>query len=150
MTQFTTAPYRKMLRFVSCWTVLSKPFRVVAFQLPASFSVSCSFLILHPQTLATPSLLHSFHHARLAIAVSEYDYPVIALGPWVSPDCIQSFLAAFARGRHSSSHLSPAINQQDRTPPPVSDERWDLSDGDQWRSQTIIPSSRFLGQQVHR
>lgn len=71
--------------------------------------------------------------------ISEYGYPVIALAPWVSPDCTQSFLTASREvGTEALIFFQPSSNETS-TPPPVSDERWDLNDGDQWRSQNHYP-----------
>lgn len=77
--------------------------------------------------------------------ISEYDYPVIALAPWVSSDCTQSFLAASREvGTQALIFFQPSSNETG-TPPPVSDKRWDLEDGGRWISQNKYPIFAISG-----
>lgn len=71
--------------------------------------------------------------------ISDYGYPVIALAPWVSPDCTQSFLAASREvGTEALIFFQPSSNETG-IPPPFGDKCWDLNDGSQWRSQNDYP-----------
>lgn len=71
--------------------------------------------------------------------VSSYGYPVIGLAPWISPNCTQSFLAASRDvGTEALVFFQPSSTETG-TPPPLSDQRWSLNDGDQWRTQNDYP-----------
>ncbi|KAJ5679122.1 hypothetical protein N7462_007366 [Penicillium macrosclerotiorum] len=71
--------------------------------------------------------------------VSNFGYPVIGLAPWVSPDCTQSFLAASREiGIKALVFFQPS-NNESGIPPPPTDARWKLDDGDHWRSDNTYP-----------
>lgn len=65
--ELTTMAHRKMLDFVSCWTVLSRPCQAMGFLSPEPSLASCSFQIWHPKIRATPSPRRLFHPMSLAI-----------------------------------------------------------------------------------
>jgi hypothetical protein len=62
------------------------------------------------------------------------DYHLIALAPWVSSECTQSFLAS-ADGDPIQGFLFFLPNRGNQTPPMVSDPAWNLGDGGSWKSQ---------------
>ena len=85
------------------------------------------------------------------------DYTLIALAPWISPDCTKAYLAsASIDGARAFLFYRPqnstANNPSPPTPPP-NDDCWEMQDGGAWKSQYkypvyAIPSNDgFLGMQ---
>lgn len=71
--------------------------------------------------------------------VTDYGYPIIGLAPWVTPECTQSFLAASREVDAEGLVFFQPSSNETGIPPPHSDQRWDLHDGDQWRKQNDYP-----------
>ncbi|KAJ5712939.1 uncharacterized protein N7483_010120 [Penicillium malachiteum] len=71
--------------------------------------------------------------------VSEFGYRIVALAPWVSPECTQSFLAA-ARELETAAVIffEPKSNDTGLPPSPNAD-RWDLNDQGRWRLDNGYP-----------
>ncbi|KAJ5629959.1 hypothetical protein N7528_003616 [Penicillium herquei] len=71
--------------------------------------------------------------------VSEFGYGIVALAPWVSPECTQSFLAV-ARELETAAvvFFEPKSNDTGLPPSPNSD-RWDLNDQGRWRLDNSYP-----------
>ncbi|KAJ5157092.1 uncharacterized protein N7482_008192 [Penicillium canariense] len=62
--------------------------------------------------------------------VSNFGYPIIGIAPWVSVDCTQSFLAASREvGTYALVFFEPSYKESG-IPPPASDDRWNLNDGE--------------------
>ena len=71
--------------------------------------------------------------------VSKFGYSLIGLAPWVSSDCTQSFLAASRQAGTEALIFYQPFSNETQIPPPPSDKRWDLNDGDQWRTDNNYP-----------
>ena len=65
------------------------------------------------------------------------DYSLIALAPWISPNCTKSYLAA-AQGP-ARAFIFYLLNNDTGTPPPVNSAVWALQDGGQWKSTNKYP-----------
>lgn len=65
------------------------------------------------------------------------DYSLIAVAPWISPNCTQSYLAA-ARGP-ARAFIFYLLSNDSGLPPPVSNAAWGLQDGGQWKFDNKYP-----------
>lgn len=63
---------------------------------------------------------------------------VIALVPWMSPECMLSYLAV-ADKTQAAGFITYVPDSQTDIPPPVNDPQWGLNDGGQWKSATQLP-----------
>ena len=63
-------------------------------------------------------------------------YPLVALAPWMTPNCTISYLAA-AHG--ASAFIFYLTDDRTGKPPPVNDETWKLNDGGSWKSENGFP-----------
>jgi hypothetical protein len=70
---------------------------------------------------------------------SQFSDNTIALAPWVSPGCTQSFLIA-SREAHTEALVfyHPSSNDASKPPPP-DDPAWTLDGNGGWKSQTSYP-----------
>lgn len=66
------------------------------------------------------------------------DYNLIALAPWVSPECTLSFLQS-AYSDPTNGFLFYVPNNSTDTPPGASDPQWDLGDSGAWRTTYQFP-----------
>ncbi|PSK51931.1 hypothetical protein B9Z65_3198 [Elsinoe australis] len=65
-------------------------------------------------------------------------FPPVAIAPWLSPQCVQSYLAA-ARRDTARSFVFFLPNQGTDTPPSANDAAWGLSDGGRWKGDNPYP-----------
>ena len=65
------------------------------------------------------------------------DYSLIALAPWISPNCTKSYLAA-AQGP-ARAFIFYLLSNDTGSPPPVDSAVWALQDGGQWKSTNKYP-----------
>ncbi|KAF4550610.1 Ring finger domain-containing protein 4 [Elsinoe fawcettii] len=65
-------------------------------------------------------------------------FPPVAIAPWLSPQCVQSYLAA---GRRDSvrSFVFYLPGQGMNSPPSANDPAWGLSDGGRWKGDNPYP-----------
>ncbi|PNS18216.1 hypothetical protein CAC42_7585 [Sphaceloma murrayae] len=65
-------------------------------------------------------------------------FPPIAIAPWLSPQCVQSYLAA---GRRDTirSFIFFLPDQGSSVPPSANDPAWGLSDGGRWKGDNPYP-----------
>ncbi|MCJ1425484.1 hypothetical protein MMC29_003383 [Sticta canariensis] len=63
-------------------------------------------------------------------------YPLVALAPWVTPNCTISYLAA---AHDASAFIFYLTDDRTGKPPPVNDETWKLNDGGSWKSENRFP-----------
>ncbi|MCJ1361759.1 hypothetical protein MMC16_000859 [Acarospora aff. strigata] len=66
------------------------------------------------------------------------DYSLIALAPWISPNCTLSYLTA-ARADPTRAFIFYPTDGNTNQPPPMSDPMWGLDDGGQWKSHNKYP-----------
>lgn len=68
------------------------------------------------------------------------DYALIALAPWISPNCTLGYLTA-ARRDPARAFIFYLTNRDsdDEDPPPISDPAWSLQDGGSWKSANKYP-----------
>ncbi|KAI1807103.1 hypothetical protein F4811DRAFT_550335 [Daldinia bambusicola] len=66
------------------------------------------------------------------------NYNLIALAPWINPDCTQSFLAS-ARLDPIRGMLVYRPDNDTSQPPDIDDDAWNLGDGDIWKTQNRYP-----------
>lgn len=66
------------------------------------------------------------------------DYDLIAIAPWVSPECTQSYFTS-ARSDPIRAFLFFLPNQGSSLPPTANDAVWSLGDGGQWKSENRFP-----------
>ena len=66
-------------------------------------------------------------------------YLYLALAPWFSADCTQSYLAAARAVQGLDGLIFYTPNNSTGTPPPISDGTWDLNDGGKWKSENKYP-----------
>ena len=63
---------------------------------------------------------------------------IIALVPWISQDCMKSYLVA-ANNNLASALITYVPNNSTEAPPPVNDKQWFLNDGGRWKSESGYP-----------
>jgi len=66
-------------------------------------------------------------------SLASSQYPIIALAPWTSVACVQSFLQAMSDDAVNGAIFYHPDGSEDK-PPPASDPSWNLHDGGQWTS----------------
>ena len=66
------------------------------------------------------------------------NYDLIALAPWLSPACVQSYMAA-ARDDQIRGFLFFQPNNSSSTPPDADSSAWSLGDDGQWRKENPYP-----------
>lgn len=66
------------------------------------------------------------------------DFTLIALAPWISVECTQSFLYA-ARSDPNRGFIFYLPNNDTARPPPSSSSMWDLQDGGSWKDNNPYP-----------
>ena len=66
-------------------------------------------------------------------------YLYLALAPWFSAACTQSYLAAARAVQGLDGLMFYIPNNSTGTPPPISDGTWDLNDGGKWKSENKYP-----------
>ena len=78
------------------------------------------------------------HNVTRQEDLPESGYNLIALAPWVSVNCTESFIDAATR---SSAKALVFFQPGDdaHLPPPVSDEMWEMGDGGKWKNQVVFP-----------
>jgi hypothetical protein len=64
--------------------------------------------------------------------------PLIALAPWLSANCTQSFLNAERQDSVSAAVFYQPVNSINM-PPPANDPFWGLNDGGAWKSKNDFP-----------
>lgn len=64
---------------------------------------------------------------------------MIAVAPWVSTECTQSFLAAAEAQVATQAFVFYHPDGGTDQPPPVSDPSWSLNDGGAWKSTNHYP-----------
>lgn len=74
-------------------------------------------------------------------------YTAVALAPWLSANCTQSYLNA---AMQDSSFIRAIVffvaNDTSSTqPPPISDPIWSLNDGGRWKSEIEFPAYALPG-----
>ncbi|KAG8630478.1 hypothetical protein KVT40_002097 [Elsinoe batatas] len=65
-------------------------------------------------------------------------FPPVAIAPWLSPPCVQSYLAA-ARRDSARSFVFFLPDRGDTSPPSANDAAWGLSDGGRWKGDNPYP-----------
>jgi len=70
--------------------------------------------------------------------VQDLQTKVIALVPWISQECMLSYLAV-ANQVPVAGFITYVPNNQTDIPPPVNDPQWGLDDGGQWKSNSPFP-----------
>lgn len=63
-------------------------------------------------------------------------YPLVALAPWMTPNCTLSYLAA---AFEASAFIFYLTDDRNGMPPPVNDQTWKLDDGGSWKSEHAFP-----------
>ena len=66
-------------------------------------------------------------------------YLYLGFAPWFSAVCTKSYLDAARRVPGLDGLIFYTPNNSTGTPPPVSDELWDLNDGGKWKSENKYP-----------
>lgn len=66
------------------------------------------------------------------------DYDLVALAPWVSPDCTLSYLAA-ASSDDARGFIFYKPESPEHLPPPVTNSMWDLKDAGEWKESISFP-----------
>lgn len=77
------------------------------------------------------------HNVTRQANLPSADYSLIAVAPWISPNCTQSYLAA-ARGP-ARAFIFYLLSNDSGLPPPVSNATWGLQDGGQWKFDNKYP-----------
>ena len=100
-------------------------------------------LLYTPSLLTTdPCLNASLPYAPKSVTTQDnlpdFDYDLVAIAPWISPQCTQSYLAS-ARSVPTRAFVFFLPNQGESMPPKVNDPSWDLGDGGQWKKQNEFP-----------
>lgn len=62
--------------------------------------------------------------------------PLVALAPWMTPNCTKSYLAA---AQEASAFIFYLTDNRNGKPPPVNDPTWKLNDGGSWKSENGFP-----------
>lgn len=62
--------------------------------------------------------------------------PLVALAPWITPDCTKSYLAV---AQDVSAFIFYLTDNRNGKPPPVNDPAWKLNDGGSWKSENDFP-----------
>lgn len=63
-------------------------------------------------------------------------YPIVALAPWMTPNCTISYLAA---AHDASAFIFYLTDDRTGKPPPVNNATWKLNDGGRWKSENGFP-----------
>ena len=77
------------------------------------------------------------HNVTRRANLPSADYSLIAIAPWISLNCTQSYLAA-ARGP-ARGFIFYLLDNDTGIPPPVSSAVWGLQDGGQWKFDNKYP-----------
>ena len=62
--------------------------------------------------------------------------PLVALAPWLTPNCTKSFLAV---AQDASAFVFYLTDNRNGKPPPANDPTWKLNDGGSWKSENGFP-----------
>jgi hypothetical protein len=76
---------------------------------------------------------------RLANLPPGKKYALIAVAPWLSPQCMLEYFAA-ARQAPTKGVLTYQLGQGDGQPPVLNDASWSLQDGGGWQSKNTFPT----------
>ncbi|KAK5170964.1 uncharacterized protein LTR77_004108 [Saxophila tyrrhenica] len=71
-------------------------------------------------------------------------YDLIAIAPWLSPDCVQEYLRS-ARRDSARALISFLPNNSTAAPPNADDPSWALGDGEGWKNQNQYPVYAISG-----
>lgn len=74
----------------------------------------------------------------------DVDFPFVAVAPWTSPACVQSFLSSM-RADNVEAALVFRDDTSEQRPPPVRDPIWTLRDGGRWRDENPFPVFAISG-----
>lgn len=66
------------------------------------------------------------------------DWNLVGLAPWISPDCVQEYLAT-SRGLQTRALLFYIPDNGTGTPPTMNEPVWGLGDGGAWKTQNSFP-----------
>ncbi|KAM7224437.1 hypothetical protein V8F06_000218 [Rhypophila decipiens] len=80
------------------------------------------------------------------------NYFLVALSPWISPECSRSYMIAARRDPVIGFIFYQTVDTNDDPPPPDSPE-WDIEDGSQWMDESRFPVyavSGLAGQHMMR
>ncbi|KAM7206695.1 hypothetical protein V8F33_000338 [Rhypophila sp. PSN 637] len=66
------------------------------------------------------------------------NYFLVALSPWISPECSKSYMIAARRDPVIGFIFYQTVDTNDDPPPPGSPE-WDIEDGSQWMDESRFP-----------
>jgi len=66
-------------------------------------------------------------------------YGLIAVAPWLSPECTLAYLSAARSNPSVQSFIFFLTGQGNAAPPTANDAAWSLGDGGQWKSQNEYP-----------
>lgn len=72
-------------------------------------------------------------------------YDLIALAPWLSPECVQEYLAA-AREETTRGFMFFLPTNDTTTPPDADSSTWSLGDNKEWQRQNSFPVYAIPGQ----
>ncbi|KAK3708819.1 hypothetical protein LTR37_011340 [Vermiconidia calcicola] len=75
----------------------------------------------------------------------DVDYDLIAVAPWLSPECVRRYLDSAQRGPVRAL-LFYLPNNSTGAPPEADDIAWSLGDGDDWKKQYGYPIYAIPGQ----
>lgn len=78
----------------------------------------------------------------------DVNYDLIAIAPWLSPNCVQSYLAA-ARDDPIQGFMFFLPNNNTNTPPEPDSSTWSLGDDGQFRKENSFPIYAVPGQTGH-
>ncbi|KAF7713817.1 Uncharacterized protein PECH_005826 [Penicillium ucsense] len=67
-----------------------------------------------------------------------YDYPHIAIAPWLSAECAKSFLTASSNA-NVDALIFFLIENESAIPPAAEDDTWNLSDNNEWKADNEYP-----------
>ncbi|KAJ5477493.1 hypothetical protein N7539_007637 [Penicillium diatomitis] len=67
-----------------------------------------------------------------------YDYPHIAIAPWLSAECAKSFLTASSNA-NVDALIFFLIENESTIPPAAEDDTWNLSDSSDWKADNEYP-----------
>lgn len=78
------------------------------------------------------------HNVTRKVNLPRGDVSLVALAPWLDPACVQSYLAAARLDPVAAFYFYFPDNSTGQ-PPPVSNPRWSLNDGGQWKATNRYP-----------
>ncbi|KAG8533865.1 uncharacterized protein KY384_001606 [Bacidia gigantensis] len=72
-------------------------------------------------------------------------YQYISFAPWISAACTKSYLNAASGSQPSAFLFYNPLQTTTDTPPPISDQFWNLNDGGQWKKRSEFPVYAISG-----